>query len=263
MVKHNHIIDDSAHFLQKIITRQFDRVSSISRHMCNKAEQRGTSENPIELLPNWVDTDFLSPDVDKQLYRKRWQISDDCKLILYSGNLGDKQGLDNIIRVASDLRKRKDIIFAIVGDGACKTGLMELAQAADLKNVVFYPLQPYETLPNLLAAADLHLILQKRGSADAVLPSKLTSILSVGGRAVITADSETELGQLVNRFPEIATLIPPEDFAALKNAIVDFCDQQAPAENYNSVARKFALENLNKDSILSRFEKQLLELAGK
>ena len=63
--------------------------------------------------------------------------------------------------------------------------------------------------------------------------------------------------------PEIATLIPPEKFAALKNAIVDFCGQRAPAENYNFIAIKFALENLNKDSILIRSEIQLLELAGK
>ncbi len=41
---------------------------------------------------------------------------------------------------------------------------------------------------------DCHLVVQKHGAADAVLPSKLTNILAVGGNAVITAEAHTELG---------------------------------------------------------------------
>lgn len=47
---------------------------------------------------------------------------------------------------------------------------------------------------------DCHLVVQKRGAADAVLPSKLTNILAVGGNAVITAEAHTELGQLCETF---------------------------------------------------------------
>ncbi|QTQ33545.1 Uncharactierzed protein [Aromatoleum bremense] len=54
-----------------------------------------------------------------------------------------------------------------------------------------------EGLPVLLASADCHhLVIQKRGAADAVLPSKLTNILAAGGNAVITADADTTLGVL-------------------------------------------------------------------
>ncbi len=66
----------------------------------------------------------------------------------------------------------------------------------DLKNVLFKPLQPYELLPALLNIADCHLVVQKKGAADAVLPSKLTNILAIGGNSVITAEESTELGQL-------------------------------------------------------------------
>lgn len=53
----------------------------------------------------------------------------------------------------------------------------------------FFPLQSYDALPALLKMGDCHLVVQKRGAADAVLPSKLTNILAVGGNAVITAEA--------------------------------------------------------------------------
>lgn len=64
----------------------------------------------------------------------------------------------------------------------------------------FFPLQSYKALPALLKMGDCHLVVQKRGAADAVLPSKLTNILAAGGNAVITAEAHTELGQLCATF---------------------------------------------------------------
>ncbi|NMG17759.1 hypothetical protein [Aromatoleum bremense] len=59
----------------------------------------------------------------------------------------------------------------------------------------------------LLASADCHhLVIQKRGAADAVLPSKLTNILAAGGNAVITTDADTTLGVLCTEHPGIAVL---------------------------------------------------------
>lgn len=58
-------------------------------------------------------------------------------------------------------------------------------------------------------------MVQKRGAADAVLPSKLTNILAVGGNAVITAEAHTELGQLCETFPGIAVCVEPESVEAL------------------------------------------------
>lgn len=64
-----------------------------------------------------------------------------------------------------------------------------MAQQRGLRNMQFFPLQSYDALPALLKMGDCHLVVQKRGAADAVLPSKLTNILAVGGNAVITAET--------------------------------------------------------------------------
>jgi colanic acid biosynthesis glycosyl transferase WcaI len=72
-------------------------------------------------------------------------------------------------------------------------------------------LQPQKRLSARLASAACHLVVQLRGVADAVLPSKLTNILAVGGNTVITADPETTLGKLcgIRRMTALAGLFRP------------------------------------------------------
>lgn len=119
-----------------------------------------------------------------------------------------------MIAAATALRDRP-WLFVIVGQGGGKARLEKQVQESGLDNVKFYPLQPYDALPALLKMADCHLVIQKRGAADAVLPSKLTNILAVGGNAVITAEASTELGELCQTFPGIAVCIEPESVPAL------------------------------------------------
>lgn len=109
------------------------------------------------------------------------------KVLLYAGNMGEKQGLELVLEAANRLQSCPDVTVLLVGDGAGKVRLVQLAADMGLRNVVFAPLQAYEDLPALLASADVHLVVQKRGVADVVLPSKLTNILAAGGTAVITA----------------------------------------------------------------------------
>merc|ERR1711941_108449 len=93
--------------------------------------------------------------------------------------------------------------------------------------------------------------------ADAVLPSKLTNILSVGGYGVVTAESHTELGKLADEYPGIYTCVEPEN-------LDDFCRgldvELDRAQGVNTIARTYAEQNLNKEAILQRFNSDLVEL---
>ena len=180
-------------------------------------------------------------------------VDPDKRVLLYSGNIGEKQGLECVIDAAERLVDRTDLVFLVVGEGAGKARLLELSHQRNLKNVVFAPLQPYDDLPALLASADCHLVIQKRGAADAVLPSKLTNILAVGGNAVITADPDTSLGLLCSEYSGIATLVEPESVEALINGIEHALTMPAP----NVIATGCACEYLDKDQILTRFLKEI------
>ncbi|EGT5208308.1 TPA: colanic acid biosynthesis glycosyltransferase WcaI [Cronobacter sakazakii] len=227
-----------------------DNVSTISRSMMNKAKEKGVPPERVIFFPNWSEVarfrDVKTEEVDA--LRRELGLPADKKIILYSGNIGEKQGLENAIEVAARFTDQP-WIFAIVGQGGGKARLEKIVAERGLTNVRFFPLQPYEALPALLKMADCHLVIQKRGAADAVLPSKLTNILAVGGNAVITAEHDTELGQLCIAEPGIAVCVEPESVDALAQGI----ESALALPKDNTVAREYAERTLEKENVLSQF----------
>lgn len=230
--------------------RNVDNVSTISRSMMNKAREKGVAAEKILFFPNWSEVARFQDvnDADVTALRQQLGLPEGKKIVLYSGNIGEKQGLEKVIDAAERLRDRP-LIFAIVGQGGGKARLENMARERGLPNIKFLPLQPYDVLPALLKMGDCHLVVQKRGAADAVLPSKLTNILAVGGNAVITAELHTELGQLCARYPGIAVCVEPESTDALVNGI----SQALAMPKNNTTAREYAERTLNKENVLRQF----------
>lgn len=247
-----------AHSIETWYMRRYDRVSTISNSMMRLAVKKGVDQENLIFFPNWVDTGFITPDADKQYFRKLWGIPSTTKVVMYSGNMGKKQGLELVLQAAVAMYDRTDVLFLLVGQGAAKDELVAQAKLLGLNNVRFEPLQDYVLLPSLLALPDVHLVIQMKGAADVVLPSKLTGILSAGGHALISADAWTELGLLCENYPGIATLIAPEslpDFLVGLESIL-----ASDTNTYNTVARRYAEEFLSKDAILSRFREDLYSM---
>ncbi len=140
-------------------------------------------------------------------------------------------------------------VFLFVGQGGGKEKLEKMCATLNLENVLFKPLQPYELLPALLNLADCHLVVQKKGAADAVLPSKLTNILAIGGNSVITAEENTELGQLCKNNPGIAQCVEPESVDALISGI----EKCLLMPRHNDVAIEYANASLDMNNVLSKF----------
>ncbi|EFO2174626.1 colanic acid biosynthesis glycosyltransferase WcaI [Escherichia coli] len=227
-----------------------DNVSTISRSMMNKACEKGVAPEKVIFFPNWSEVSRFRevPETLVMALRQRLGLPDERKIILYSGNIGEKQGLESVITAAEQLREQP-WLFAIVGQGGGKARLEKMVSERGLDNVKFLPLQSYEDLPALLAIGDCHLVIQKRGAADGVLPSKLTNILAVGGNAVITAEPQTELGQLCLDNPGIAVCVTPESVPSL----VDGIKQALKMPKRNTVARAWAERSLDKEHVLNQF----------
>ena len=120
----------------------------------------------------------------------------------------------------------------------------------NLKNVFFLPLQPFAEFNAFLNLADIHLVLQKAGAADLVLPSKLTTILSVGGVAIVTASEGTSLYNIMNS-TNMGILIEPENQEALVSAITNVKDVEFKEMGLN--ARYYAEANLSNNQILGDY----------
>tara|TARA_R110002167_G_scaffold57808_3_gene163488 strand:- start:4669 stop:5907 length:1239 start_codon:yes stop_codon:yes gene_type:complete len=249
-----------AYAIESWLMRRFDKVSSISYSMLDKAKAKGVDKDKLLFFPNWSDTSFVHPGANGADLRKTWGVSPEDQVVLYAGNIGAKQGLELVVEAAERFQPRTNVKFFLVGSGAYVEALKSMVAERSLDNVEFKPLQAWEDVPAMLTMADVHLIIQRKGTADSVLPSKLTNILSAGGFGVVTAEGHTELGKLSEEFPGIYTCVDPENIEAFCEGLTS---ELARSNGVNTVARRYAEENLNKDAILGRFASDLSELSAK
>ncbi len=227
------------------------RISSISPQMCARLVEAGVPPERVVEFRNWADIDTIQPLIGPSAYRAEFAITTDY-VALYSGNIGNKQGIEILIDVARLLAHRGDLTFVIAGEGALLAQLV--AAAHGLGNVRFEPLQPRERLTELLGLATLHLLPQLAGAADLVLPSKLTNMLASGRPVVATAGAGTGLA---HECEGCGIVTEPGDAPAMARAIETLLDDPEARACYGAAARVRAEQRWSRMAILNRFEAEL------
>ncbi len=243
----------SAYGMERLIMRRFDRVSTISENMLALLSRKGVSAERSVLFPNWVDCTEIHPLTGPSRMRADLGIAADACVALYSGNMGEKQGLEVVLDAAAQLAHERDLVFLMCGEGGARARLE--ARAAGLKNVRWLPLQPADRLNALLNVADVHLLPQRADAADLVMPSKLTGMLASGRPVLATAHPGTGLANVVN---ECGIVTAPGDAAQFARALRELKRHAIARRALGSAARRYAEQHLHKEAVLAKFEAALL-----
>ncbi|CAM3518547.1 Colanic acid biosynthesis glycosyltransferase WcaI [Bordetella sputigena] len=243
--------------MERWLMRRFDRVSTISTRMLALARRKGVDEARLVLFPNWIDVAAARDGRDAYDYRALLGIGRDDVVAVYSGNMGGKQGLETLADLARILRRRSDIHFIFCGEGHQREDLQR--RCAGLPNVHFLPLQPAERLAALLATADMHLLPQRAGAADLVMPSKLTGMLASGKPVICGTAAGTELAHVVSR---CGIIVQPENAPAMARAVLRLAASPARRAALGRAALEYAQTQLHTDTVLDRLEQQLMALLG-
>jgi colanic acid biosynthesis glycosyl transferase WcaI len=238
--------------LEKFVLKRADVVSSISKGMIKRVEAKTGKE--VVFLPNWVDMNFFYPLTNRDELKIKAGFTATDILVLYSGAIGEKQGLEMVLESAERLRENKAIQFLVCGSGPYKEKLIEQANQRQLNNVHFIPLQPFEQFNSFLNMADVHLVIQKKGASDLVMPSKLTTILAVGGVALVTAEKGSSLYEVVEE-NNMGILVEPENEKAFSNALRKIISEDLSVVRNN--ARQYAEEHLDIDKVLGKYKEHL------
>jgi len=236
--------------VERDIMDKADYVSTISEGMIEKVRAKTSKE--VLFFPNWADTSYFFPIAGKEELKAQWGYRPDDLIFLYSGAIGEKQGLENIIYAAGLLKHESKIKFIICGSGPYREKLMRMAGAEALTNINFLPVQEKDKFNAFLNLADFHLVLQKANAGDLVMPSKLTTILAVGGASIVTSSPGTSLYNVVSKY-NLGYIIEPDNYRLLADEILQIRSDKAGTEEKRANARKYALEYLNIDNVMSTF----------
>jgi colanic acid biosynthesis glycosyl transferase WcaI len=234
------------------LMRRFDRVTSISSRMVTRLADKGVCTDKVGELPNWVDVESIRPVSRNNALRAQLDIPTDHLVLLYSGNMGQKQGLEIVVEAARRLTPNALLLFLMCGDGAECARIQKLAEG--LSNMRFMPLQPRERLSELLSLADVHLLPQRAGVEDLVLPSKLTGILASARPVVAVASPGSDLECAAARG---GLVVAPGDVEAFVSAIERLCADATLREQLGVRGRAYAVAHWDRSVVLGRLRADL------
>ena len=234
------------------LLRRFDLVSTISERMRRRLAAYGVPSERLCLFPNWVDTGAIMPLESASRLRRKLGFGDDQVVVLYAGNMGEKQGLEDLAPIAERLADRPEIQFVLCGAGAVRPRLERLL--AGRPNVTLLPLQPRERLNDLLNLADIHILPQRARAASFALPSKLGGILA-SGRPVV---AQTEGGELARAARVGGVAVAPDDPGSMVGAILALCADAERRRRLGRAGRRFAETHLDREPIIARYVADLV-----
>jgi glycosyltransferase involved in cell wall biosynthesis len=211
--------------LGTLLFRSADRVVSIGRDMDRRLLGLGVPPAKLVRIDNWgLGTIRRDPSAAQALRQAHgWN---EQFVVMHSGNIGWAQGLEVVIGAADLLRRRSEIVIAIVGQGTKKSALQAEVKRRRLENVTFLPLVPQALLGASLGAADVHLVVHVRGMIGYEVPSKIYGVLAVGKPVVAALQDGSEVS-LILRDLNCGVRVEPDDPVGLAAAIEWMCDAGA------------------------------------
>lgn len=225
--------------LERALLSRADGVAVVHENFVSNLEQLGIGNVPVTVIQNWAHVPESTADRDATRARLGW--ADDV-IVLHAGNMGLKQGLENVVEAAriADTRGSR-VRFVLLGDGAQRVGLEQAGRSVE--RLQFLRPLPGDAFVDALAAADLLLLNEAPSVAEMSVPSKLTSYFT-SGRAVVavTHAHSAAAAEIANSGGGVRA--DPGDPGALHDVVLALAADPARCAEMGGRGRLYAKEEL-------------------
>jgi colanic acid biosynthesis glycosyl transferase WcaI len=240
--------------------KRADRVVAIGDTMRSRLEEKGAPADRIRVIPNWVDTEAISPQPLDNPWSRLNRLSGKF-VVMHSGNIGHAQNLETLVRATTFLRDLDNLSVVLIGGGARYTDLVRLAERLRADKLRSLPYQSRDVLSHSLSAAHLHFVGLAEGLAGFVVPSRLYGIMAAGRPVVVAADPESETAQVVERVG-CGIVIPPSRAELLAEVIRDAYEGRYDLDAMGARGRAYVTEDADTRVALGRYRELLREMTA-
>ena len=201
-------------------------------------------EEKISVVENGVETDLFAPSSADHM---RAELGFEGKFVVcYTGTIGMAHGLATLVDAAEQLSQSlPDVVFLLVGEGAEKQRIMELAAARRLANIRFLDQQPREKIPGIISASDACLVLLKKTDVfKTVIPTKMLEFMACERPVILGVDGQARA--LLEK-AGAGIFVEPENASALADAVTSLHCQPELRSSYGKNGRRFILQHLSRE----------------
>jgi colanic acid biosynthesis glycosyl transferase WcaI len=161
--------------IERFLLRHSNRVVCISQEFANYVEGLGVQPSKIEILRNWGDIHAVSPGGRENPWSASVGLTKHPRFV-YSGTLGLKHDHTLLLDLARALAGvGGELVVVTEGVGADRLA----ADRADLP-LTLLPYQDARQVTNVLASADVLVVLLEADATEYSVPSKVTTYLCAG-----------------------------------------------------------------------------------
>ncbi|MVZ89974.1 glycosyltransferase [Microbacter sp. ANSKLAB05] len=215
-----------------------DRVITITNALREEMVSRGVPERKIQVVPNGVDTDRFRPLPRDEKLAARLSI-DGRTVVGYVGSILDYEGIDMLVDVAARMKKRRDdVVFLIVGDGAALPEIRQKVVDGGLSETVILPGRvPHEQVESFYSIIDICPFPRKPlAVCEMVSPLKPFEALAMG-KAVLSSDVAA-LAEII-RHGETGLLFSKGSVESLEEALTVLLDDPRFREQLADAGREW------------------------
>jgi len=236
--------------IERSILNSAERVVVIhDRFKRYLVEDLGVDPDRVAVVRNWSHVDEASP-ASREHTRERLGWRTDDVVVLHAGNMGAKQGLENVVHASQLAAERGSRVrFVLLGDGNRRAALKALGGNAALD---FLDPLPDDEFSAALHAADVLLVNERPGLTEMSVPSKLTSYFSTGLPVIAATDASSVTAEELLR-SGAGVRVDAADPAALLAAAEAIAADPESGAAYGRAGRAFRSAYLSEASAIAAF----------
>jgi glycosyltransferase involved in cell wall biosynthesis len=243
-----------AHYrgLERTLWRGSDAIVAITEDFRPLLECAGIDAARVSVIENWAALDELPQRPRRNDWARAHGLTD-MRVLLYAGTMGLKHDPELLCHLARRFRGVPDVRVIVVSEGIGADHVARVAASERLDNLVVLPFQPYDALPDVLASADVLVVVLEAGAGIYSVPSKLLTYLCAG-RAVLGAIPLDNLAARIVARAGAGLVAAPGDLPGFLGAAETLLAAPARRDAAAAAARIYAERSFDIAAITTRFE---------
>jgi glycosyltransferase involved in cell wall biosynthesis len=247
-----HIISAYYTQLEADMLRRSDGIILVSEDFRPALRGFGVKDEEADVIPNWGALDTLPSRPKDNAWSQEHGFADKF-VFLYSGTLALKHNPNLLWAIAEHFEKDPDVVVVVAASGISFDALRARSAVKPRPNLIFLPLQPFESLSYVLGSADVLIALLEHDAGQFSVPSKVLSYLC-GGRPILLSAPQSNLSVRLVEQAGAGICVPAGDEEGFVKAADHLWSEPKLCSKFGAAGRAYAERAFDLSLVTDHFE---------
>lgn len=233
---------------ERRVARKASGVVPISNTFLPQLDAWGVPRADVQVVPNWGAIDEMPVRPRNNDWAREHGLVG-VPVVMYAGTLGLKHDPSVLVRLAEGTST--DARVVVVSQGQGREWLD--SAAGETPGLMLLDYQPYERLPDMLASADVLVVVLESDASRYSVPSKVLNYFCAGRPVLGLMPLDNAVAHMIEA-AEAGLVVDPENTVAASAALDRLLADAAAREKMGAAARQYAEKTFNVRRVGDLFE---------